>query len=262
MDDRRIRNAYSRITLDEAAAARIWNALERETSPGKENKTMKSIKKRPLRVALICALLAVLMVGTAYAASGVMRYVGTYRMPEDQRSTRFEDLDRFERIAGYPVAAVEAFSNGYRFASMQLGGQAVFDENYKAAKEFYGVNFTYKKDGAPDLILAVSPVLETAGGTSTYVPTDRLWIERIPVDYSLDHYKVVPPDYRESAEDLAAKESGHYYISYGSDEIEEYDCSFATFTLDGADYVLMFQVPVEAQEMYAMAGEIIAAAKG
>ena len=70
-------------------------------------------------------------------------------------------------------------------------------------------------------------------------------------------------DYEKTQEDLDREAAGHYYITYGSDEIVEYDIASADFTLDNVIYSLM---DMEAKEdsfvtFLEMAAEIIAAAK-
>ena len=40
--------------------------------------------------------------------------------------------------------------------------------------------------------------------------------------------------------------------------MKEYDYSFASFTLGGAEYTIMADEPLDAETLYAMAGEILA----
>ena len=82
------------------------------------------------------------------------------------------------------------------------------------------------------------------------------------MDLSLDHYKVVPEDYEKTEADLAREAAGHYYISFGSDTIEEREMAFAVFTLHGADYTLMDMTANagSVDTLFQMAGELIEAA--
>ena len=262
MPDKRFREAYDAVTLSEESAARIWAALESELPPGEEKRSMKKLKKT-VRVFALAALIAVLMVGSAYAISGVAHSTATHMMRDTGEFTSLADLPKVEKTAGYPITAVPTFSNGYAFQSMVLGGEAVYDESNTVLKEYYGVTFTYKKPGARDITLSVDPVLDIPGSHEPPAPTNSRNIDGVPVRYSLDRYKLVPEDYEKTEADMAAEEAGHFYISYGSDAVEEHDFAFVGFTLDGAEYVLMDMAANSDSEdmLYAMAAELIAAHK-
>ena len=262
MPDKRFREAYDAVTLSEESAARIWAALESELLPREEKHSMKKLKN-PVRIFVIAALIAVLMVGSAYAISGVAHSTGTHLMRDTGEFTSLSDLPKVEKTAGYPITAVEAFSNGYAFQSMVLGGEAVYDENNTVLKEYYGVTFTYTKPGTRDLTISVDPVLDIPETHEPPAPTDSRTIDGVSVRFSLDHYKLVPENYEKTKADLAAEKAGHFYVSYGSDAVEEHEFAFVGFTLDGAEYVLMDMAANSNSEdmLYAMAAELIAAHK-
>ena len=77
---------------------------------------------------------------------------------------------------------------------------------------------------------------------------------------SHDRYRLVPEDYEKTEADLAAEAAGHFYISFGADEIEERDLSSADFTLGEVNYVLLCFADVSFDELSALAAELIAAA--
>ena len=257
MIDERIAGAYRGVALDEDSAARIWSALERELPPGKENRPVKTMRN-PLRVALIAAVLSVLMIGTACAAFAVPRWTGTWPRGGEAEYSELTALGRVEKTVGYPVKAVERFENGYAFKRMRVDGEAVFDEDNSVLREYYGVHLYYEKPGAPELSVSVSPVLELPGGAQPPEPSETRTVGGTPVRCSFDHYKIVPEDYEKTGADLAAEKAGHFYISFGSDAVKEYDYSFASFTLGGAEYTIMADEPLDAETLYAMAGEILA----
>ena len=260
MSDKRIRAAYDKIVLDEESAARIWAKLEQELPPREEKRSMKKLKN-PVRIFIVAALIAVLMIGSAYAISGMAAYTGTHRMQNTGEFTSLSALPKVEKIAGYPITAVPAFSNGYTFQSMYLGGEAVFDETNNPIREYYSVKFTYTKPGSRDLTVSVSPLLDTEGSHEPPAPTGTRVIGGVEVRFSRDHYKFVPEDYEKNEADRAAEEAGHFYISYGSDEVEEHDFAFVGFTLDNAEYALMdMAADAESEEaLCTMAAELIAA---
>ncbi|MBQ9686348.1 MAG: hypothetical protein IJV41_07390 [Oscillospiraceae bacterium] len=260
MTDKRIVEAYDQLRLDPDSAARIVAALEKAAPPREEKNTMTKAK-RPLRIFLIAAIISVLMIGTAYAFSGNVHAIGTHYMRGENEYTSLSDLPKAVKTAGYPITAVEEFSNGYRFVSMHIGGEAAYDENYNVLQEYYSVALNYAKPGAADVIVNVSPVLDLPTESEAPAPTDTRTVNGVPVRYSRDHYKFVPPDYQETEADQAAKAAGHYYVSYGSDGIEEHDYTFASFDLGDVNYTFMSMSPMESEAMYAMAGDIITAWK-
>ena len=215
-------------------------------------------KKRIITFALAAALMLALGI-TAYAVFGIPHSVGTHPMPKTEEYTSLEDVPKIEKDIGYPVTVPEHFSNGYGFAGLRVDGQAVFGENNEVLKEYYAVNATYSKENATDLYLEISPVPDLEGGNEAPVPSEQKTVNGVTVHLYLDHYKVVPADYKETEEDLAREAAGHYYISFGSDEIAEYDMAFADFEMNGAIYNLMdMSADDESVEMLiGMAREII-----
>ena len=258
MSDRRFVDAYNRIELDPASADRIRSRLEQELLPGKENEPSMKTRKI-LRTALIAAAISVLLITSAYAVSGVVRGTGTHIMKDTGSYDTLADLPRVEKIAGYPVTASEKFANGYGFEELYLGGEEAFGENFETLKEYYSVMVNYVRDGKSDLTLDLSPVLDLPTEREAPAPTAAKEIRGVEVRYSRDHYKFVPPDYEKTEDDLADEAAGHYYVSFGSDEIEEYDFSFADFELGDVKYVFHDQSGRDADFLYEMAEEVIAA---
>lgn len=196
-------------------------------------------RKRIITLALAAALILALGV-TAYAVGGRSRCVGTHPMPESGEFTSLSDLPQVEAIVGYPVSLPESFPNGYRFVRLRVDGEAVYGEDNEVLQEYYIVRASYSRPGAPDLSLVLSPVQERpedGAAQEPAAPTELRVLCGIPVSLSLDHYKVVPEGYEKTEADLAAEAEGHYYISFGSDEIEEQEIAFAHFELAGVEYV-------------------------
>ena len=209
-------------------------------SPGdaapERNEHMK--RKRILTIALAAAL--VLALGAAaYAISGIPRATGTHNMPKTAAYESLSELPKVEKDVGYPVTAPESFSNGYAFKGLRVNGQAVFGENNEVLKDYYGVSVTYARDGERDLYLELSPVLRLEGGTPPREPSEYRELSGVELRLNLDHYKFVPADYEKTQADLISESAGHYFLSYGADEIEERDIAFAEFKLGGVLYLLM-----------------------
>ncbi len=258
MDDERLKEAFRSVSLDEQSEARIWAAIEAQAPPGKENRSVKTIKT-PLRVALIAAILSVLMIGTAYAAFGVPRFTATKPMAGEGHYTKFADLPAAEKTLGFPVRALEEFGNGYAFRDMDLRGEGVYDEESNLLRDYYSLTLRYEKSEEPELTVSIVPILDLPEQSSAPEPSETRMFDGIELHYSRDYYKFVPEDYEKTPEDLAAEATGHFYISFGADRVTEVDFSSVSFTLDGAEYTLMTEGLLSADTLCAMAGELIAA---
>ena len=223
--------------LDDRYIAEVVRYAPGDAS-GSPERTLYMKKKRLITMALAAALILSLGM-VAYAIAGTPHSQGTYAMKDTGNYTSLEDLPKAEKIVGYNIHLIDRFSNGYTFSDMRVDGGAVFDENYNALKEYYSVIATYTLPEKEDITVSLYPVLDLEGSHEAPAPSSGCIIGNTEVRINRDHYKVVPEDYEKTEEDLAAEAAGHFYISYGSDEIEEYDFVSAEFVLDGVDYVLL-----------------------
>ena len=213
-------------------------------SPGTSQDSPERIVHMKKKRIITLSLAAVLMLAlglSAYAIWGIPRYTGTHQMPKAQEYHSLSELPKIEKDVGFPVTVPESFSNGYTFSVLRVDGEAVFGESYEVLKEYYVVHASYTKDNAQELYLHLSPVMEIGGSSDTPVrtPSEQLNVSGVTVSLNLDHYKVVPEDYQKTEDDLASEVAGHYYVSFGSEEIEEYDMAFASFSLGDVNYTLM-----------------------
>ena len=239
----------------------VFRPASRQESP---ERTVHMKKKQIITAALAAALILVLGV-SAFAIWGIPRFTGTHQMPKTAEYTSLSALPEIEKDVGYPVTVPEHFSNGYAFSMLRVDGEAVFGESYEVLKEYYSVHVTYTRDGEPDLSLSLSPVseFESISEAPARTPSEQRTVSGVTVDLNRDHYKVVPEDYEKTEDDLEREAAGHYYISFGSDQIEEREVAFADFTLDNVSYTLMDMAAKETSldTLAQMAGEIIEAAK-
>ena len=221
------------------------------------------VKKRKILAIALAAALILALGAAASALTGIPRSTGTHRMPKTAEYDTLEKLSKIEKDVGYPVTAPAQFSNGYVFSKLSVDGEAVYGDGNEVLKEYYGVDVTYTKADEPDITLNLSPVLELEGGGEAPEPSERRTVDGVTVNLSLDHYKVVPENYEQTEDDLARKAAGHYYISWGSDEIMEYDMAFAGFAMDGVNYTLMdmFASKSSFDTLTQMAKEILDTAK-
>lgn len=213
-------------------------------------------KKRMMSIVLAAALSLALAI-SAYAIFG-HRFVVSRDMPNTGEYTDLSDLAQIEKTVGYDVTVPMSFSNGYAFSILTVRGEAVVGETGEVEKEYYGVHVDYTKPGSPNRYLELNPVL----GESQPEPTQMRIINGVPVKLNLDHYKTVPENYQKTQEDIAREAEGHFFISFGSDRITEYDIASAEFVLGGVDYMLMDMAATAAtaEDLVQMAEEVIAAA--
>ena len=93
---------------------------------------------------------------------------------------------------------------------------------------------------------------------STAVPDQKFTYNGITLNYSLDNYRFVPPDYQVSDEEQAAMDSGKLYLSYGSDKVENSVVQNIYWEDEGAVYTLLaFDSTLGPDDFYEMACEVI-----
>lgn len=242
--------------IDDNIVAEAYRPVT-EAASGSPERIVHMSKKRIVTFALAAALILALG-ATAYAIFG-LRSVGTHEMPETGEYSSLSELKQVEKAVGYPVTAPESFSNGYTFSLLTVKGEAVYDENNEVEKEYYVVHVDYSKPGSPDRYLDLNPVLSADQPESFELRT----IDGVSVRLNLDHYKIVPEDYQKTEEDLAREFEGHYYISYGSESIIEYDIAFVSYEIDGVEYMLSDMAAADGtlDELAQMAAELIAMVK-
>ena len=217
------------------------------------------MKKKNLITFAIAAVLLLSLSIAAYAIAGIPRWTATHSMPDTKEYFSLKDLPEVKKSVGYEFVLPEAFSNGYAFSSMRTDGEAVYDEDQHLLKEYYVVHATYSATGREDLLLSLSPVQDYPGSQEAPPPTATDMIGTQEVKLYRDHYKFVPEDYEKTEDDLSAEASGHYYISFGAEEIKEKDILSADFDLQGVHYNLLSldAADLTADDLFRMASEII-----
>lgn len=215
--------------------------------------------KRIISIALTAALILALGV-TAYAIAGMLRSTARHNMPENGEFTSLSELKTVERTVGYPLTVPESFSNGFAFSRLRVDGTADYDENGEILREYYCVNVNYTDCNATEILLDLSPVKEG----SVIQGDDIRQIDGVDVSFQLDTYKYVPENYEKTETDIAAEECGHFFITYGPEEIAESKVASVSFDLDGVRYTLIdLTANGESLDMLGrMAGELIAASHG
>ena len=218
-------------------------------------------KKRIITFALAAALMLSLGVA-AYAVAGIPRWTATHSMDNTGEYTSLADLEKVEAITGYDVCLPEKFSNGYAFSKLSVDGEAVYDEGYHALDEYYTVHATFSAKHGAEMLLSLTPVLDLPDQPTPRSASSGCIIGDTEVRIYRDHYKFVPEDYEKTAEDLAAEESGHFFISFGADKTEERDVVSADLVLNNVTYTFFFNDGSECSNemLIQMASELAGAA--
>lgn len=220
----------------------------------KEVGSMKhlSAKKAVIGIAAACLLIG----GTAFAAAGRLSFTTHTYMDDAYKS--YSDMEQAQEELGYAVDSVEEFSNGYRFHNMFVTDVEAADEGGNPAYSFKEMEISYEKKGTDaDIMLTMYKPVE-----EEYVEETGAGVTRdcngITLYYSCYTNKVVPPDYKLTAEDEENLAGGNYNIAYGSDKVEVQQSSHVKWTKNGILYMLMgFDLGMSPDEMFDMAEEII-----
>ena len=84
-------------------------------------------------------------------------------------------------------------------------------------------------------------------------------INGVTVYYHSYVQKIVPPDYQPTAEDEARQAAGGFNLAYGGDQVEEHVIQSVFWqTADGNYEIMGSDVSLTADELFAMAGEVLA----
>lgn len=219
----------------------------------KEEKTMRRISKMRIAVAAVAAF--ILIPTCVYAVGQITGYASSVSMGHNYAS--YEEIDKAREDIGYAFRSVESFSNGYTIDKMDISGVDKLDDKMNRVETFDEYWGTYKKDGCDKITLIIHEELPEAANEASRA-MEQTEIDGITVEYLVDHYKNVPVDYEITAEDEANMEGEHYYISVGSDEVEEEDVMFTNWVQDGIYYSLMYSgTDLSSEDFFQMATELI-----
>ena len=221
------------------------------------------MKKRIITFALAAALMLALGI-TAYAVWGIPKWTATHNMAGTGEYTSLADVPKVERIVGYEVCLVDKFTNGFTFSKLSVDGWADYDENQTILKEYYGVQACYTATDGAAMSLILAPARESSNSQELRAASSTQMIGDTELRICRDHYKFVPEDYKKTAEDLAAEKSGHYFVSFGAEAIEEKEIVSADFVLNGVVYSLYSDHADGCSDemLIRMASELIEAAGG
>ncbi len=216
---------------------------------------------------LTAACLAVL--GGCGAAVGKATGVVTSFSPDTffSKTSDFGRLAKLEKRVGIDVTAVESFSNGYKFDSMDVEDFRTVDDEDRTVGRFKELRIEYVCDNKAQISVNMESALvnghmDEDPGVALRANEMRT-VDGINVYYNYDEYLGLPvsKDIFPTEEELKREETDdHFFISYGSDERETTYVSSAVFEVADVHYCIMtFDENITSDELFGMAEEIIKA---
>ena len=215
----------------------------------KENYKMFSKKK----FALVTAA-AIIVLGIAvFAASGIVTswYGFSSSIPE---YTSLPSVEQTIKDVGYAPVLMERFNNGYVFDDGSVLENSLEDDGNNSIEKFKSFSFRYTKDG------------DTISFTQAqYNAETQQYGVLIASENGTDIYntgytnKVVPPDYKQTEEDMKAEESGELVFTYGSDDVSISEVNAVSWEIGNMHFdLLQIDGKLSNDELLQMAKEVIA----
>lgn len=249
--DRLITNSLSKeaegIDASELMKTRIDREIasrEKIVSIQRGRRNVMSMKKI---VAAVIAACVIIPTGV-FAAGKITGYASS--SASDKNYSSYDDMGKAEKYAGYDIESSASLGDGFVFSSMSVSTIDKTDDEYNTVGSFKAFCIEYS-DGTNTIdanINQIQPENESASAMETKQSGD------ITLKFYTDHYKFVPADYELTEEDKQNEEQEHYYISYGTNEIEEHDYQYVSWEKDGLNYSLSAKdLSLTSDEMFGMA---------
>lgn len=217
-------------------------------SSERNRKTMKSKKK----VIFTAIAAAIVLAATAFAANGTVgRWFSTSSSDADYKT--LPSVQQVEADIGYAPVIVEKFENGYAFECGRVINNRLADENGNAMESFKSVSFEYKKGG--EHVVFTQEKFETETDIAGDVIAS---VNGVDVYYFAYTNKLVPPNYKLSADEQRAADNGEIVFGYGASEVSTTRVQSVTWYKDGVRFeLLQIGATLPSDELCTMAQEVI-----
>lgn len=237
------------------APSSLKDKIDRQLDHGimEETNHMKrwNWKKGILLIAGCCFLLSM----GVFAAGQVTGYVTSLK--PDKNYSAYSEVDQAAKDAGFDFKSVESFSNGYHFVRMSVSTTDKTDEDFNRVGSFQEWSAEYAND-AGDSISLYAYQTQPETNKEGRIANATTEVNGIEVNYYIDHYKFVPADYELTEEDKANEAKENYYISYGTDEVEENDYVNVDWEENGISYYFQgMESPLTSDALFEMVKEVI-----
>lgn len=213
-------------------------------------------KARRIRISKIAVLAAAIILLLSLTA-----WAGTVTL--SQRSSRSMNIPDYtsapspqtlQKDIGISPRIAERFANGYTFRSGIIVHNEDFDENGGISEAFRSLTCDYRR-GSEQFILCIDG--SAAGHGMDEEETADVY-KNCELKYFAYRNKLVPPDYKLTAQDEADKASGTYVFSYGSKEIEIKEVQLLAWKQNGPNYeICTVDNTMAVEELIQMARELI-----
>ncbi len=215
-------------------------------------KPMKKSRKLVMAVAAACILTCT----TAVAASGFFGMTGHNILGSETYSVQ-DAQEKTEKTLGFAPIIPESFTGEFKFASSYESQWQGADETGNPIGEFYDmVTITYENNNKEQLNYIID---EYSLDRDNRLFSATKEINGVTVYYHSYVQKIVPPDYQPTAEDEARQAAGGFNLAYGGDQVEEHVIQSVFWqTADGNYEIMGSDVSLTADELFAMAGEVLA----
>lgn len=220
----------------------------------KEKQSMKNIFTVK-RVAIIAAILCLTTI-TVFAASKLTS--STIHTYKTSLYTDFSKTKELSKELGYSPKAVEVFSNGYKFQNAQGGNttQTNSYDNNESSEQYKSAFYLYALNNDNKIILNIAKKSDSTiyNDSKSHVAN----YNGINLYFTNQTYKIVPADYKMTAEDIKAQESGDIAFSFGSDKVSTNKIQIINWVDNGITYTLIGQdTNLSESDFINMAKEII-----
>lgn len=256
--DERISDWFRNEAEQISAPADMKTDIDRRISEIERSGHMKkfSVKK------VVLAAAAVALIGSMTVAAAGRVALTTMHSNNNGAVKDYGALAEVEKEVGFSFPAVEQFSNGFRFVSATPNEQSDLDEDGNVISSHGGVDLAYT-DGAQNVSVYIEQSRPEDAQTGEELGVLPVWSGEkngISLTVTKTTYKVVPPSYEMTQEDLAAQENGSLVFSYGSSEVEETVSYSCLFEKDGLLIDLLgFDLTMEPEQLAEMAAELVTA---
>lgn len=205
------------------------------------------------RIAVLAAAVVMLLSVTVIAANIILGGRGGHSSNIPSYYS-IPSKDTILKDTGIAPSIPESFSSGFVFDSGYIMYNEDFDTEGDSVQEYKGLQFDYKKNEEKITLFidaAMAGVqVKDPDVTKSYKSSELLYYSYIN--------KLVPPDYKPTAEDQQAERDGSVVLSYGTEKIEMHHVQGIAWEYQGLNYELLaMDIDISEDTLFEMAKEMI-----
>lgn len=214
---------------------------------------MKIRRINQRRIAVLAAAVVMLLSVTVISANIILGGRGGHSSNIPSYYS-IPSKDTILKDTGIAPSIPESFSSGFVFDSGYIMYNEDFDTEGDSVQEYKGLQFDYKKNEEKITLFidaAMAGVqVKDPDVTKSYKSSELLYYSYIN--------KLVPPDYKPTAEDQQAERDGSVVLSYGTEKIEMHHVQGIAWEYQGLNYELLaMDIDISEDTLFEMAKEMI-----